>query len=264
MTLRSYNYGGGVQSTAMLVLVAQGRLPAGIFLMANVGDDSEDPRSLEYVRTVAMPYAAAHGIELVLLEPPETLLGRLERTHGDLIPWMINAENRGTRACTTEWKLRRIGKELLARGATAAAPAEVCLGISTDEVARANTKRTQPYERILYPLLGMDPAAPDVRLSRADCMALLRREGLPVPTKSACWFCPYRSRDAWAEMRRDRPDLFERAVQLEETKSAQAVSRGRAPLTLLRSYQPLSSLPEAPDMLPFGDDGCDDNAGCWL
>lgn len=61
MSLRSYNYGGGVQSTALLVLVAAGRLPGGVFLFANTGDDSEDPRTLEYVRTVAGPSPRGTG-----------------------------------------------------------------------------------------------------------------------------------------------------------------------------------------------------------
>lgn len=67
MNLRSVSYGGGVQSTALLVLAAQGRIDYPLFLFANVGADSEHPASLRYVREVAMPYAEAHGIELVEL-----------------------------------------------------------------------------------------------------------------------------------------------------------------------------------------------------
>jgi hypothetical protein len=45
MSLRVISYGGGVQSTALLVLAAQGRIDFGVFLFANVGDDSDpDPR----------------------------------------------------------------------------------------------------------------------------------------------------------------------------------------------------------------------------
>lgn len=55
------SYGGGVQSTAMLVLAAQGRLgyPVTHALFANVGDQAEHPRTLAYVRDVAAPFAAA-------------------------------------------------------------------------------------------------------------------------------------------------------------------------------------------------------------
>ena len=48
--LKVFSYGGGVQSTACLVLVAQGKLGIQTFLFANVGDDSEHPATLRYVR----------------------------------------------------------------------------------------------------------------------------------------------------------------------------------------------------------------------
>jgi hypothetical protein len=55
---RVVSYGGGVQSNALLVLAAQGRIDYRRFLFANVGDDSEHPATLRYVRDVALPSAA--------------------------------------------------------------------------------------------------------------------------------------------------------------------------------------------------------------
>ena len=52
MTLKVISYGGGVQSTAMVVLAVQGRIDADVALFSNVGDDSEHPATLEYVRNV--------------------------------------------------------------------------------------------------------------------------------------------------------------------------------------------------------------------
>ena len=43
MTLRVFAHGGGVQSTAALVLSAQGRIDFPVHLFANVGDGSENP-----------------------------------------------------------------------------------------------------------------------------------------------------------------------------------------------------------------------------
>lgn len=60
--LRVVSYGGGVQSTALLALAAQGIIDFRTFLFSNVGDDSEHPASLEYVRNVAIPFGEAHGI----------------------------------------------------------------------------------------------------------------------------------------------------------------------------------------------------------
>lgn len=62
--MRIFSYGGGVQSTAVLVLVAEGVLKYDALVFANVGDDSESPDTLEYLREVAWPYAERHGIRL--------------------------------------------------------------------------------------------------------------------------------------------------------------------------------------------------------
>ena len=43
MTLRVFSYGGGVQSTAALVLASQHKIDFKTFLFCNVGDDSENP-----------------------------------------------------------------------------------------------------------------------------------------------------------------------------------------------------------------------------
>lgn len=82
--IRAFSNGGGMQSTAALVLPAQGRIDYPIFLFCNVGDDSEHPATLAYVRDVQVPYAKAHGIELIELQrtrfgEPETLYQRLTR-----------------------------------------------------------------------------------------------------------------------------------------------------------------------------------------
>lgn len=41
--LRVFSFGGGVQSTAALVLAAQGEIDFTAFIFANVGADSEHP-----------------------------------------------------------------------------------------------------------------------------------------------------------------------------------------------------------------------------
>lgn len=51
-TLRVFSFGGGVQSTAALVLQAQGKIDFDMFVHANVGDDSEHPDTVAYMRDV--------------------------------------------------------------------------------------------------------------------------------------------------------------------------------------------------------------------
>ena len=118
--IRSVSYGGGVQSTALLVLAARREIDYPLFLFANVGDDSEHPATLEYVRTVAMPYAVEHDIELVELRrhmrdgTEETLMGRIDRRQSSIpIPVRMGAGGApGNRTCTLDFKIRVINKEL--------------------------------------------------------------------------------------------------------------------------------------------------------
>jgi len=53
--LRVFAYGGGIQSTAALVLAAAGRINFPVFLFANVGEDSEHPATLAYLHHTARP-----------------------------------------------------------------------------------------------------------------------------------------------------------------------------------------------------------------
>jgi hypothetical protein len=68
MSLRAFSYGGGVQSTAAMVLAAEGKIDFPLFIFANVGDKAEHPASLAYVCEVAAPFAHENGIELVTVQ----------------------------------------------------------------------------------------------------------------------------------------------------------------------------------------------------
>jgi hypothetical protein len=267
---RAISYGGGVQSTALLVLAGQQRIDFDVFLFANVGDDSEDPATLTYVDQHAKPYAARHGIQLIELRKQrrdgstETLHGRLTKPGSRSLPIPIRMSNGapGTRSCTAEFKIRVIGRWLKAHGASEQNPATVGIGISLDEIHRVNNRRAMPYERPVYPLLDHDPP-----LRRSDCQRIIAAAGLPVPPKSACWFCPFHRPSTWAEMRRDRPDLFNRACGLEDLLNDRRAALGKDPVWLTRFNRPLGqAVPTAQDMLPGFDpldDATCDNGACF-
>ncbi|MER7278018.1 phosphoadenosine phosphosulfate reductase [Dactylosporangium sp. NPDC000244] len=189
--LRAIAYGGGVQSTALLVLAATGRIDYPVFLFANVGADSEDPATLSYLKRYAKPYAAAHGITLHELHrirrdgSIETLYGRLTRPQSRSLPIPVRMSSGapGTRSCTSDFKIKIMGRWLKAHGAAPATPAQVGIGISLDEIHRVNNRRAMPYEQPVYPLLDHQPP-----LRRIDCERIITAAGLPVPGKSACWF----------------------------------------------------------------------------
>ncbi|MER6000856.1 phosphoadenosine phosphosulfate reductase [Nonomuraea angiospora] len=240
--LKVVSYGGGVQSTALLVLAAQNRLPYRTFLFANVGDDSEHPATLAYLRHVAIPYATRHGLELMQLTrkrrdgSTETLMQRLKRPESRSIPIPVRMANGapGRRSCTADFKIKVIGRWLRDHGATADAPATVAIGISVDEIHRANRRRAERYELIAYPLL-------DLGLRRADCEMVIREAGLSIPPKSACFFCPFRSVQGWRQLRENEPRLFAEAANLEDVINERRKALGRDPVYLTRYGRPLAA-----------------------
>lgn len=236
MTVRCVSYGGGVQSTALLVLAVQQRIDFDLFLFANTGDDSENPATLDYVRTVAAPYAASHGIELVeLRHPTDTLLGQaLGPNRRFPLPMFGEGGMPLRRACTGDFKIKVIRRELRRRGATSNDPAVVGLGISVDEIERAGPS-VDPHNRgqhRVYPLL-------ELMLHRTDCRRVIADGGLPVPSKSACWFCPFHDREAWRRQKRDEPELFARSCALETAYQTKLANAGKRSQYLTRHGRPL-------------------------
>lgn len=277
MTLRTISYGGGVQSTALLVLAAQGKLddiiggPVDAALFANVGEKAEHPKTLAYIRDIAMPWAAERGISVHELKRTtkdgqvrdlyEHLVnGTVAGKQSDIIPMRGESGAPMSRGCTRDYKVMVVARWLKANGVTAENPATVCIGISTDEITRVSNKRQGNYERPVYPLI-------DLGLSRMDCIGVIADAGLPVPPKSACYFCPFTRPSQWAEMRRDQPEMFWKAAELENLMNERRVRTGVRPLYLTRFAKPLAeAIPEAQGMLPGfempGGEGCD-SGYCW-
>jgi hypothetical protein len=302
--LRTVSYGGGVQSTALLVLAAQKVIDFPMFLMSNVGDDSEHPATLAYVKNFAGPYAEAHGINLRLLDrqrrdgTTETLYGRLMKEGSRSLPIPVRMDNGapGTRSCTADFKIRVIAKELKRLGAHAGRgckehtvpavcsehqkpkakqpcrfhpdpdcsacvqpnPATVGIGISLDEIGRANSRIKEAHERVVYPLVGIGEET-GLRMTRSDCERVIRDAALPVPPKSSCYFCPFHKPEAWADLRRNEPDLFEKAAVLEDTLNARRNMLGKDNVWLTRFAVPLRDAvhTDAPLFDVAEDNGCD-------
>jgi hypothetical protein len=235
-------------------------------VFANVGDRAESRRTLAYLAHF-IPWAAERGLEIVQRRwvdrtgaardlYDDTM--REDRRSIDIPVWMEGGAP-GRRKCTDRYKIAVVGRELRSRGATAANPATVMVGISTDEYQRANRRRSQPWERPVYPLL-------DLGLSRQDCESLIARAGLPIPPKSSCWFCPLQGPKGWARKRRDDPAEFDRGVAMEARINETRVRLGRDDVSLAGGGIRLADLPAADPTL-FGDDafngGQCDEGYCW-
>lgn len=267
--MRVISYGGGVQSTALLVLAARGELGhVDAALFSNVGDDSEQPETLRYVRNIAVPFGAAHGVPVVELcryrrdESVDTVLKRIERSEVGSTPIPMRDETGapGIRSCTIDFKMKVVNRWVQEHGATEAEPAEVLIGFSWDEAHRVGDWKRFPNEVAAYPLL-------DRRLTQMDCQNLIRRAGLPIPPKSACYFCPFHKPSTWAKMRRDEPLLFFKSAEIEAAINAKRTPLGKPPMYLTRFGKPLAEAinGELQEEMDFGaglGETCDEGY-CW-
>lgn len=255
-----FSCGGGVQSTACLVLAAQNVIPYRTFVFANVGDQSEDPRTLRYIADVLKPYAAQHGIEWIDLQrrrrdgTPVDLYQELHRPIRSIdIPVRMANGAPGRRNCTTTFKIKPIAKWIRkhAPGCT------LGKGISTDEPHRATPSREDDGYVSAYPLI-------ELGISRSDCLQIVQQAGLPQPPKSSCWFCPYKTTDQWTTMRQERPALFAKVVVLEQhlNRKRQALEKDTIYISGIgaRRQQPIDIA--VPDQLGLFPEWYDEQDGC--
>jgi hypothetical protein len=262
---RCFSFGGGRQSTAALVLAAQGKLKVDCFVFANVGDDAENPDTLKYIRAHSRPFAQAHGIDLVEVQRSfrdgrDPSLYQYAQRAPRSIPLPMRMSDTGApgnRTCTTDWKIRVIAKHL-ERQRGWQAPWEMCLGISWDESHRMRDPDVIDdlgYKRS-YPLI-------DLRLTVTDCKRIVAEAGLPEPPKSSCWFCPLHDLPAWARLRLYRPDLFQASVELEQLLNERRRSLGRDEVYMTGRLKPLDvAVPEGADQIEMFEEACT-SGYCW-
>lgn len=242
----------------VLALAARGDVQYDHFLFCNVGDDSENPATLAYVKEYAEPFAAEHGLSLITLQrhrrdgSVETLKNRIDNAQRS-VPLCMRMSNGapGNRTCTADFKIRVVAKWVKQHGATATRPATVGIGISWDEWQRAKTESGFTHEVIEHPLL-------ERRLTRADCDALTLAAGLPIPPKSSCYFCPMHSPAEWRRIKHDSPELFWQAVEIERAMGERRATLGKDRVWLTRFAKPLDEV-VAGDQLTLDDEleSCD-------
>lgn len=253
--MRVFSFGGGVQSTASLVLAAQGKIQVDAFIFADVGEDSESPETIEYVSKVSAPFAREHGIRLETVRHTnrrgvETLYQHIYREdrHGVPIPAKIyTPEGKGSiapRICTHDWKIVPVSRWVLSKDRIG--PHEMLLGISTDEWKRMSNRQYDPRVFLRYPLI-------DLGISRADCEGIIRDAGLPDCPSSACWFCPHRKMQWWKKLEKNNPEMFNRAAHLEFRLTERVEHRGYTAY-LTNARKPLA---EAVKEDKEGEDTCE-------
>lgn len=238
--LRVLSYGGGTQSTAMLILIYEGWISKpDIVIHSDTG--SELPETVEFIQT------AKEFVETKLKIPFAIVNSHRGSLHEDYLS-KGNIPIIGSRSCTGNFKIapqRRLIRSIVGRKNKHLATCMV--GITTDE-ARRRTESDVKWCSLEYPLLD------EFAYSRSECITLNAIHGWTVG-KSGCFCCPYQGGKQWLDLKNNYPELFEIAVEMETKKMK--MKGGKMGLYQER---PLSDL----ENITLEESKCDSGAGCFL
>jgi hypothetical protein len=217
------SYGGGVQSTALIVLAMSEGWDIDEIVHVDLLD-AESPATREYVALFREWLRRDHGRDITIIE--RDLYGdMLARPGFTPVPWRGKYERfMLSRQCTRQYKVAPLQRYLYDKYDGRIG---LMLGISVDEYHRMRDSSAARIEHV-YPLV-------DRRLTRWQCREIIERAGLAVPWKSSCWFCPFRSVvSQWALVQR-YPDLAGMACVLEDRINAERRGRGKDEIVVLRT-----------------------------
>jgi hypothetical protein len=219
------NYGGGVDSTAMLIIMVMLGIVPDLILFADVGDEKPETYAYieffnEWLLSVGFP-----GITRVAYRPVKAKYTTLE---GNVLAnQTLPSISFRMKGCSLKWKAGVMDSYLLgvSRGPNKCegwAPALEALASGVKPVkligydfgpidsCRAINMTEDDHFRYLYPLR-------DLKLKREDCIATIKRAGLPVPVKSACFYCASSKPYEIYWMASAHPDLLKRSLTIEDT-----------------------------------------------
>lgn len=214
--MKILSLGWGVQSWTLAAMVALGEMEPIDFAIH--ADTTWERKATYDFAQCWTPWLEERGVKVVTTKALDTnpIRSYSGVTMGDYqgvaIPaFTLSDGSKGQvrRQCTQDWKINVIRSFLsgeLQKSGIKKSPGivEQWLGISEDEWHRAKDSGVK-YITHRYPLLEKE-------MRRGDCVTWLKRNGLEVPEKSACVFCPYHNRLAWEEMKRSEPEDWKIAV----------------------------------------------------
>lgn len=207
------SYGGGDNSAGMLVgLYERGERPDAI-VFADTG--GEKPRTYGHL-LVMQAWCERVGFPSITIvrgeQPQQRKDGSLE---GECLRLgTVPSRAMGFGSCSDKWKVSPVEKWF----ADNAPDAVVEIGYHSGEQERA-TRLARFGKPCRYPLIewGWDAD---------DCRGALRRHGLPLPGKSACFYCPSSKAPEILRLRTLHPKYMDRALAMERRA---ILGEGQAP-----------------------------------
>jgi len=198
-TVSAYiSYGGGRNSTAMTILILTDDRFADLrdglrIVFADTG--AEMPETICYVNYFSNWLKREHDITI------ETV------SAGNLIEYCEKhrmVPSRMYRWCTRIFKVQPLEAFAKKNGCTLS-----LIGFDAGEAHRSESNNFAHKANRRFPLI-------EANIDLAGCIKIIQDAGLEVPKKSGCWCCPFARKAHFEDLRTYKPDLWERALALEE------------------------------------------------
>ncbi|WP_144494875.1 hypothetical protein [Bacillus sp. WP8] len=218
------SYGGGTQSTALLLMALKGEINGVIPDYIIFSDTGNEPRYvIKQMRRVNKYIKEKYNKEIIVTSKGNIYedLMRASET-GERVASLpfhtINSDTGldgfGRRQCTEDYKIVPIKKkirELLGYKPRQRIKEMVHMwkGISTNEIQRVKPIQDK-WITAEHPLVDV------VDIDRSRCITYVERELGFTPKASACIICPFHDNSHWLEIKRGDSDGFEDACKLDE------------------------------------------------
>lgn len=194
------SFGAGVNSTAILAMMKQGKVEIDTAVFADTG--CEFPETYQYIENSIKPLCDELGVRFyTTCRNPEKNLYQ-EYFENKIIP------TRMYRHCTDKFKIQPLKKFIIQKFPSE--PVNFVIGIDAGEAHRA--KAFCSSGNALFPLIEWG-------MNRRKCKQIIKQVGLPVPMKSGCTFCPFTKKRGWMYLYQYHLDKYNEAITLEQNCS---------------------------------------------
>ncbi len=205
------NFGGGLNSTAVIVECRNRGLRPDWILFADTG--SEIPGTLEHVDRMRKWCSGWQEITVVRWERVKGDITGFEPLHDNCLrTGHLPSKAYGLAGCTDKWKIQPMDRWRKAHGF---ARGSFAVGYDAGEARRIQTackRGDQPGFTAWYPLVAWG-------INRVGCQEIVGKAGITVG-KSSCFMCPNMRRQEWLDLRRDHRNLFDIAMRIEDNARA--------------------------------------------
>lgn len=243
------SYGGGTQSTAMILMALNGdyglsRPDFGVY--ADTGGEPEFIN--EYVKYFIKLVKDTFDFDIYIIQNKKGLLHQLTieepktsksgKKYTSSVPPYFTKDSNGKvgmlmRQCTHDFKTKPIERFIQSKIGKGT-KYRIWIAISFDERSRMKISDNKNRENY-YPLV-------ENFIRRNESIDYVKKFGVKTPQRSSCFFCPFHSDRYWQWLKDYHPTEFERAVEFEKAVQSRQNDYNTSQIFLHKSCKPLDQV----------------------